>query len=77
VRRELVALDVDASMDAAQDNRGGISRLRIRRRRRKARCAAINAREIPVPRYLSFVVATFQLPIELKQWHVRAKQWKM
>lgn len=37
MRREVVALDVEASMDAAQDNRGGILRLRIRRRRREAR----------------------------------------
>lgn len=76
MRRELVALDVDASMDAAQDNRGGISRLRIRRRRRKARCVSINAREIPVPRCLCFVMATFQSAKsnEIEPGHVRATQ---
>jgi len=78
-----VALDVDASMDAAQDNRGGILRLRIRRRCRGARCG-VNKRERNrkprVQRCLRFVITTFRVrkivngQMKFKQRHVSAKQ---
>ena len=58
-----MALDVDASMDAAQDNREGISRLSIRRCRREAGFLIINARQIVVPsiRALLWPPSKFQI----------------